>query len=241
MAARFFIEGTHTASERVAFDDADAHKILHVLRLRDGDPVEVFDSGSRAFVARLAVDGSQVVAELGEPVDAPESGGPAITVAQGIPKGSKMDFIVEKLSELGAFELLPLASARAIAEAGEVKRTRWSRLAKTAAQQCGRRSVMRIGEPVTIEVLAERCAGFDAVLVPWESAAPKPLRETLPALIAGARNIAIVVGPEGGFAHAEVERLQAAGAHPISLGPRILRTETAAMALVAALNYLTDG
>ncbi|MDQ2992648.1 MAG: RsmE family RNA methyltransferase, partial [Candidatus Eremiobacteraeota bacterium] len=165
MAARFFIEGTHAAGERVVFDDADAHKILHVLRLRDRDPVEVFDSSSRAFLARLAVDGSRVAAELGEPVEAAEGVGPAITVAQGIPKGRKMDFIVEKLSELGAFELLPLASARAIAEAGDVKRTRWSRLAKTAAQQCGRRSVMRIGDQITVETLAERCAGYDAVLV----------------------------------------------------------------------------
>ncbi|MDQ2993205.1 MAG: RsmE family RNA methyltransferase, partial [Candidatus Eremiobacteraeota bacterium] len=96
------------------------------------------------------------------------------------------------------------------------------------------------GDQITVETLAERCAGYDAVLVPWESAAPKPLRESLPRLIEGARSIAVVVGPEGGFAHAEVERLQVAGAHPISLGPRILRTETAAMALVATINYLTD-
>ena len=219
----------------------DAHKIVRVLRLASGDRIEVVDSAGSLFAAELAVDGAAVRATLLEPIDAaaPESA-MQIDVAQAVPKGQKMDFIVEKATELGAAALLPFYSERTIVhEAGAAKLERWRRLAKTAAQQCGRRTIPAIREPLpTFEALVERFEEYDCVLFAWELAAHLPLREELPRLLAGKRRVLAVVGPEGGFTHAEAEAARERGAHPIWLGPRILRTETAALALLAVIDAL---
>jgi len=237
MPARFFLEGTHAVGDVVALDPGDARKVATVLRMRDGDEVEAIDSASTRYRAGVAIDGAAVRVRLLEVVAGRPQLGPRVAVAQGIPKGQKMDFVVEKLTELGAAEIVPLRSARAVADASPAKLERWRRLARTAAMQCGRVDVPAVGEPIDIDGLSARCAAFDVVLVPWESAEPSPLRDVLPGLLAGARSVLIAIGPEGGFAQDEVARLQAAGAHAVSLGGRILRTETAGLALLAILDY----
>lgn len=237
MPARFFIEGIHAAGDVVTLDAGDARKLTAVLRMRSGDAVEAIDSASTRFRAELEIDGTRVRARLTEALPAPERSGPRIVVAQGIPKGQKMDFVVEKLTELGAAAIVPLRSARTVADASPAKLDRWRRLAKTAAMQCGRADVPPIEEPIDLAGLVARCAAADLALVPWEAADPVPLRDRLPGLAAGARDVVVVVGPEGGFSADEVAALEAAGAHAVSLGRRILRTETAAMALLAMLAY----
>ena len=247
-APRFFVEGTHAPGETIAFEGADAHKIANVLRLNEGDAIEVIDSAANVFVAVLApteiVERRRAVrAVLSELRDARGTAPTLqVTIAQGIPKGQKMDFVVEKLTELGVAQILPFESERSVVVGSSANKVeRWRRLAKTAAQQCGRRVVPEIGEPITFAELLSRFASFDHVLFPWELAGDAPLRQTLPALIEGARSILIAIGPEGGFSHAEADAATAAGAHVISLGSRILRTETAGIALLAVLDYLTQG
>jgi 16S rRNA (uracil1498-N3)-methyltransferase len=241
-ARRFFIEDSHAPGEHVVIADADAHKIRDVLRLRAGDTIEIVDSSGTLFDAMLESVEGGVRAELRAAIDAVDDPRIEIDVAQGIPKGQKMDFVVEKLTELGVASILPLASHRAVVrEPGDGKLERWRRLAKTAAQQSGRRSILAVGEPVSFDDLLARFADYDVVLFPWEVAAgQRNLRETLPALLAGARRVLVVIGPEGGFSHAEAERARDAGARVISLGRRILRTETAALVVVALLQYLTE-
>ena len=239
-ARRFFVEGVRTVGERVAIAGADARKIVAVLRLREGDVIELVDSAGTQFDARAHVDGNAVSATLlsAQPVEARTTR--TVDVAQAIPKGQKMDFVVEKVTELGARAILPFNSERSVATTpGAAKLDRWQRLARTAAQQCGRGSVPEIGPVLSFDELLERFAGYDAVLFPWELAPAEPVRDTLPALIEGAARILIVVGPEGGFSHAEADAAAARGAHRVWLGPRILRTETAAMVLLAILEYLS--
>ena len=149
-----------------------------------------------------------------------------------------MDFIVEKTTELGVTRIVPFASRRAVALApGDAKVDRWRRLAKTAAMQCGRPDVPVIDAPVPFETLIGQFADYDAVLIPWEAAEPRPLRETLVSVAGDATRIMAIVGPEGGFAHEEIDAAAAAGALPVSLGKRILRTETAGIVLLTALLY----
>lgn len=242
-ARRFFVENTHGAGERVTVGEADAHKIRDVLRLRAGDAIEVVDSSGQVFDALLeSVDGG-VTAELRAVIDArDEEPSIQIDVAQGIPKGQKMDFVVEKLSELGVSSIFPLASERAVVrDPGDGKVERWRRLAKTAAAQSGRRSILAVNEPIAFDDLLGRFGGYDVVLFPWEVASgDHTLREELPAAVERARRMLVVIGPEGGFSHAEAERARDAGARIISLGRRILRTETAALVLVAILQYLSE-
>ena len=212
-----------------------------MLRKRDGDAVEIIDSAAQRFTATLAIDGKSVRALLGEKRSPASHTLPRVTVAQGIPKGQKMDFVVEKLTELGAARIVPLRSERTVAsEVGENKIERWRRLAKAAAQQCGRDEIPEIPDPVNLAALRATFSEYDAVLFPWELADRRPLRETLPPLVAGAGSILVVIGPEGGFSHAEAGAAEAAGAKLLSLGARILRTETAALAVLAVLDYLTD-
>lgn len=210
--------------------------------MREGDRIEVIDSAAQRFAATVHIDGRTASAQLEELLEAAgDAGIPEVVVAQGVPKGQKMDFIVEKLTELGVASIVPLQSERTVvSDVSPNKLERWRRLAKTAAQQCGRATIPAIDDPLTLDALLARAGEFDVALIPWELAEPVPLRERLPQLLQGARRVLVIIGPEGGFSHAEAAAAQAAGAHAISLGKRILRTETAGLAALAIIGYATE-
>ncbi len=217
---------------------ADARKLLVVLRAKDGDRVEICDSSGSSFSATLAIDGSRVRARLGDAHEPPAPRAIELVLAQALPKGQKMDFAIEKATELGIACIIPFTSERSVAGAARAgKLERWRRLAHTAAQQCGRRDVPAVEDPVEWDVLTERFRSYDLALVPWELAEPIPLRERLPALLRGARSVLIAIGPEGGLSHAEVQRAADAGGRLVSLGSRILRTETAGLVACSAVLY----
>ncbi len=248
-ARRFFVEGVCETGASVEIAGSDARKIVHVLRLVDGDAIEVIDSAGAAFTASIAIDGTRVRATLDaaetleDAADLAGNDSPRFDLAQALPKGAKMDFIVEKTTELGVGAILPFRSERTVArDAGEAKAQRWRRLAKAAAQQCGRLSIPQI-DPIlpSFDALLERFDEYGVVLFPWELAPRTLLRDALPDLLGGVRRALIVVGPEGGFTHDEAEAARARGAALLWMGPRILRTETAAMALLAVADALTQG
>ena len=236
---RFFVEGVRTLGESVAFSADDAHKIATVLRGRTGDRVQVVDSAGSAFSAVLDVSGTTVFATLDARIERGARESPVrLTVAQAIPKGQKMDLIVEKATELGAAAIVPLRSDRVVGErTGDHKIERWQRLAKTAAQQCGR-SVIPVVAPIAAwEQLLATFGSYDRVYIPWELARVRALRETFDADAPRIASALFVIGPEGGFSSHEVERAVAAGAVAVSLGTRILRTETVALVVLAAFAY----
>jgi 16S rRNA (uracil1498-N3)-methyltransferase len=240
-APRFFAEGRLMPGSTVRLTGADARKIVAVLRMRDGDEIELCDSGAHRFRGRIELHGRAVHALVEEEytfaLPIPDL---RITVAQALPKGSKMDFVVEKLTELGVAAILPLRTERAIADASAARIERWRRLARSAAQQCGRAEVPVISEPLSFAQLIERPVEYDRFLLPWELADRQPLRDVLPELLRDARTALVAIGPEGGFSHDEAESARAAGAVLVSLGRRILRTETAALALVAMMNFVVE-
>jgi len=239
VSSRFFIEGRHETGEAVTLGGSDAHKIVSVLRMRDGDAIEVVDSAAQRFAATVAIEGRTVRATLGERVERSVASTVKISVAQGVPKGQKMDFVVEKLTELGVELIVPLHSERTVVtDVSPNKIERWRRLAKTAAQQCGRDTVPYVGEPQQLADLCKSFSDYDVVLFPWELADRAPLRERLPGLLRNAQRVLVVIGPEGGFSHAEAQMAQQHGAQLVSLGSRILRTETAALVAVSILGYL---
>jgi 16S rRNA (uracil1498-N3)-methyltransferase len=236
---RFFVEGVHALGASVAFAPDDARKIATVLRGHTGDRVQVVDSAGAAFSASIDVTGTTVVATLDEHLErgARESA-VRLTVAQAIPKGQKMDLIVEKATELGAAAIVPLRSDRVVGErTGEHKIERWQRLAKTAAQQCGRSVIPSVAPIATWDELLATFGSYDRVYIPWELADVAPLRTTFDADAPRIASALFVIGPEGGFSSHEVERAVAAGAVAVSLGTRILRTETVALVILAAFAY----
>jgi 16S rRNA (uracil1498-N3)-methyltransferase len=239
MRDRFFVEGVHAAGDRVALATDDARKLVTVLRKRSGDRVQIVDSGGVAFAATLDVDGRDVRATLGEILDrGPVEASLQVTIAQAVPKGQKMDFVVEKATELGAFAIVPVRSARVIGhDTSPAKVERWRRIAKSAAQQSGRARVPAVADVHDTASLLATFARFDRVYVAWELADPAPLRDVFDAELPGASSVMVVIGPEGGFSADEVAAAIGAGARAISLGRRILRTETAALVVLSAILY----
>jgi 16S rRNA (uracil1498-N3)-methyltransferase len=237
---RFFTPGVRAAGDRVVLPPDDARKLLTVLRRASGDRIEIVDGGGVTFAARLAIEGKTVHALLETPLAevAPAESGARIVLAQAIPKGQKMDFIVEKATELGVSAIVPLRSERVTGEhTGEHKHERWQRIAKSAAAQSGRARIPQIEEIAGWPALRASFGAYDRIYLPWEAAPPAPLRERFEADAASASAVLIIIGPEGGFGRGEVAAAVAAGAVTVSLGTRILRTETAALAVIAAWLY----
>ncbi len=242
-ARRFFVEGAGETGGVVEIGGGDARKIVRVLRLQEGDRIEVIDSTAAVFAASIDVAGRVVRAKLVERIagDAGDHPAPRIDVAQAVPKGQRMEYVVEKGTELGTASFLPFFCERSIGRTlGAEKLARWRRLARTAAQQCGRRDVPAILDALNFDELVERFSEYDAVLFAWELAEAVPLRETLAPALRGARRVLLVVGPEGGFTHDEAEAARQRGAAMLWLGPRILRTDTAALALLAVIGALAS-
>ena len=194
------------------------------------------DSAAQEFRATLEIERGEVAAQLDELLAARNrESSREITLAQMIPKGQKLDYVVEKATELGMRALIPVQSSRSLGEASPNKLVRWRNLARSAAQQSGRTCVPDVEHPIDFATLVARIPNFDAAILAWELA-EQPLRKTL-ASFGSARSILAIVGPEGGFSHEEADAAVAAGAHAVSLGTRILRTETAPLVILTAILY----
>ncbi len=223
----------------------ELERLLRVLRVKDGATLAVFDGCGRGGQARFTVDPVDGVARL-RPIqgDVARTAAPLpVVLFQAIPKASRMDWLVEKATEFGVTEIVPLVSERCIVRPTESRRagnrlSRWRRLAQEAARQCGMATVPEIGAPVTFETamthLANRAlSGIYGSL----EADTVPLRRVFEGRGGHQGLMALFIGPEGDFTPDETDRLRSAGMTPISLGPRILRVETAALAALCMIGY----
>lgn len=237
-ARRFFVEGQREVGATVEIAGDDARKIARVLRLRAGDRIEIVDSSAKTFAASIGGIGRTVTVTLLEKTRETASDVAAlrVEVAQAVPKAQRMDFVVEKCTELGARAFLPFYCERSVARTVHAEKlARWRRIARTAAQQCGRSEIPEVLAPLQFGALLERFSRYDAVLFAWEMAEAIPLHERLREILPRAGTMLVIIGPEGGFTHDEAERAVDHGAALLWLGPRILRTDTAAIALLAVI------
>jgi 16S rRNA (uracil1498-N3)-methyltransferase len=235
MKPRFFVEEVCETGRDVRLDRDDAGHAHRVLRMREGDSVIVVRDGGAWDAVLTEIGASGARAKIGAARQ--ESGGelPAVvTVMQALTKGSKFDFVVEKAVELGARRIIPLRCERSYADASDLKLERWRRIAKAAAAQARRRYVPVVDEPAQwAEALAD-WHGVPAPIVAFEGAPAHTLAAALKDACDAAQ-LAIAIGPEGGLTDDEVEAARANACALVSLGPTILRTETAALALLAAV------
>jgi 16S rRNA (uracil1498-N3)-methyltransferase len=211
--------------------------------LDEGDEVVVIDSAARTFTATIAQVGRIVRAGIVEEIDRTQAQGAALRIdlAQAVPKGARMDFVIEKATELGVETFVPFYCERSVGRGvGTEKLARWRRIARTAAQQCGRQDIPAVLDPVDFEALAQRFGHYAAVLFAWELAPPVPLQRRLAEVVPAAGRALVVVGPEGGFTHDEAELADRHGAATLWLGRRILRTDTAALVLLAVIGALAS-
>jgi 16S rRNA (uracil1498-N3)-methyltransferase len=240
--ARLFVEPSKLAEEIVVLHDEDHRYLTRVLRLDVGEAVTLFDGKSVEATARIIRIGPRAL-ELKIEERRPVAGidRPSVTVIQALAKGDKIDMVVQKATELGAARIIPVTTARAISrlDAGAMRtlsrRTRWQKIAREASRQSGRLDVPDI-ESVTALSTALLASPKDALkLMLWEGARQTSLRTQLPEH--PPQQIVIAIGPEGGFTVEEVEAARQAGFVPVGLGPRILRTETAALVVLSILGY----
>ncbi|MDK2855823.1 MAG: rRNA (uracil1498-N3)-methyltransferase [Bacillota bacterium] len=239
---RFYAPPEHFTGGRVHLSAEEAHHVCRVLRLGPGAQVYVFDGLGREYLVEIeiangrAVSG-RILAELPQGREAPL----ALTLAQGLAKGDKLELVIQKATEIGVQAVIPLHTARSVVKPSEgTRRTeRWQRIAREATKQCGRAFVPRIESITTLRALSERFGEFDAVFIFWEEERARRLKAALAELAerGSVRRLLILVGPEGGFTPDEVGLVVEAGALPVTLGPRILRTETAGLVAASIILY----
>jgi 16S rRNA (uracil1498-N3)-methyltransferase len=221
MANRFYVNRPLGVGETVV-DGAEAHHLSHVCRVNPGDLICLFNGDGREYPARVkAVVRREVVAEVLSAEAPPREVGHRLDIAAPLPKGDRAQFLVEKLTELGATAFIPLHTARSVVHPRETKIDKLQRYVIEASKQCARNVLMRV-EPLT---------AWTDYIRRDDLPARKLLAHPGVATVPGDGDVVAAVGPEGGFAAEEVEAALAAGWRTVGLGPRILRVETAALVM----------
>ncbi len=231
---RFFVPASDIADGTASVGGSEFRHLQRVLRLREGDHVTLFDDAGMEHAGVVVSLSPRVALVRVTASTAPRRESPlALTLYQGIPKGRKMDLVVEKATELGVQTIVPFSSAFSLgASAGAgAKRERWQRIAVAAAKQSGRTSVPSIAAPLSFAEVVGAAAAHDLRLLFFEGAGTMAFL-AVPEPATRPTSAAIVIGPEGGFSRDETAAAHDAGFALVAMGPRILRTETAA--LVAA-------
>ncbi len=224
---RFFVSHDAIVADRAVLSGSERHH-LRVRRIRPGGRVELYDDRGRVFEAIVsALTADRVELAITKRVERTRESPLDLTLAVALLKADKIDLVVEKATELGVTRIVLFTCERALGGSSRPRRERWQRIAASAATQCGRSGGPVIEGPESLDQIAARSA--ELRLVCWEDAPPAA---ALP-LVHRASSVLIAVGPEGGFTEEDVTRLQDSGFRIVSLGPRILRAETAAITAAA--------
>lgn len=232
---RFYVTGKPILGGDIRFSPTQARQITRVLRMGIGSRVLTFNGTGREWeVEIVAASPRQVVGRVVSERSAVRESALRVVLVQGLLKGPKMDFLIQKATEMGVAEVVLVTTRRTVAE-GSGKVARWGRIAIEAAEQSGRLTLPRITGPHPLEGYVTR-PGSGTALVLWEGERVGTLGALLDQM-PPPDEVKIVVGPEGGLEMDEVALLTAAGFVPVSLGPRTLRAETAAVAALAILQY----
>ena len=229
---RFFADESGIRDGMARLEAEDAAHALRVLRLQPGEKIHLF-SGWAAWLAEIGDIADGVSVRVLSPLQSPEAS-LRITLYQGIPKGEKMEYIVQKCTEAGVARIVPVDMPRCVARLegkADKKLARWNRIAREAAKQAFRPVTPEVAAPVSLRELPALLSAHQLALAPWEDARDGALRKLITPELT---DLALVIGPEGGMSPEDVAPLLAAGAKAVTLGPRIFRTETAGLAAIVA-------
>jgi 16S rRNA (uracil1498-N3)-methyltransferase len=241
---RFFLHAEAMLSDAPALEGEEAHHCLNVLRHAAGDKIVVFDGrGNEATAAIESADKRHAALKiLHRARSAPVSC--RLTLAQAVPKGKNMDLIIEKAVELGAAAIVPLLSERTVVQldAGELaaKREKWQTVAREACKQCGQNWLPEVSVAVSPKIFFEQHRPKGLLLIASLQGDSRPIKRVLADYTAqhgAAKEVLILVGPEGDFTPAEISLAKSNGCQPVTLGPIILRTETAAIYCLSVLGH----
>lgn len=249
--AKFFVktDPVDLQDGRIIITGTDVKHITNVLRASKGDALVLCDGAGTdydAVIENISRDSIETVVTDAKPsIEEPPIG---VTLFQGIPKADKMEYIIQKCVELGIRMIVPVITARTVVRFGSArdaaaKTDRWNRIALEAAKQCGRGIIPKVSDPVRMDEALQLAGNHSLKLLPYEECREGSLREVLRKYHTAGETethdsrIAVFIGPEGGFDSSEAEKAMDSGFIPVTLGPRILRTETAGVAVTAMIMY----
>lgn len=242
---RFFVEKEQIGEENIRITGQDAHHIKHVLRMREGEEILVSDGEKREYNCTVSefIDEEVLVKILFSQesgIELPSK----IYLFQCLPKSDKMELIIQKAVELGVYEIVPVASSRCVVkldakkEAGKIKR--WQGISESAAKQSKRMVIPEVHSVMKFADALRYAQEMDVRLIPYEMAEGMEGTRRLIGSIEPGQSIAVFIGPEGGFDPAEIQAAADAGVLPITLGKRILRTETAGLTTLSILMFYLE-
>ena len=242
----FFVSPEQVREEKIYVEGSDVNHMKNVLRMKTGEELTIGDGdgGLDLGVVESYEEDMAVLKILEKKKD--ESELPSkIYLFQGLPKQDKMELIVQKAVELGVYQVIPVATKRAVvkldAKKAKKKVERWQQIAVSAAKQAGRGIIPAVGEVCTYAQALKCAEELDVVLIPYELAEGMEETKQIIAEIRPGQSVGIFIGPEGGFEKEEVEQAVKAGAEPLTLGKRILRTETAGLTMLSVLMFHLEG
>lgn len=244
---RFYVSADQLAEKEVFISGGDVNHIKNVLRLEVGDWIVACDGNGTDYVSRIqSICSDEVVASI-EKVQPTGTELPVkITLFQGMPKKDKLELIIQKAVELGACEIVPVMTKRTVVKLSEEKKInkrleRWQSIAYAAAKQCDRGIIPTVHKPVSYEEALAMADQLDYNVIPYELQTGMEEARKIVDQACKQRSLGIFIGSEGGFEPEEVERAMTRNIHPMTLGKRILRTETAGMALLSILMFQMQG
>lgn len=240
---RYFVQSQQIRNKTIHITNDDVHHIKKVMRFRVGAKLICVDGVGNDYLVEIIEMGKQeIICQILQAT--PSTGEPQceIVLAQAIPKGERFDFVLQKATELGVTRIIPFHSSRTVvkihSDKAVKKRERWQRIVKEAAEQSGRGIIPQVDLPVSWKELLVQVSEFQAAWIAYEQGG-QSLRTCLESET-DLKQILLIIGPEGGFTPEEITEVSLAGGIPITLGPRILRTETASLVALSSILYATD-
>ena len=243
--SHFFVTSDQIAADVLTIVGDDVNHMKNVLRMRSGEAFTAADENGMFYRCEIdTLEKQQITAKILWKEEGSSELSSKIYLFQGLPKSDKMELIIQKAVELGAYEIIPVATKRAIVkldakkEASKLKR--WQSIAEGAAKQSGRMLVPRISEVLTFGEALQMAKSLDINVIPYECARGMDGTREIFNSIKPGMSIGIFIGPEGGFEESEVEKAKELDVKPVTLGKRILRTETAGLTTLSILMYLLE-
>jgi len=239
---KFFIKSEQIKDDKIKIIGTDVNHITNVLRLKKEDEIQICDEDTtNNYIAEiLEYDKEKVICKILEKIDSKVESNVNITVYQGLPKADKMELIIQKTTEIGVKTIIPVSMERCIVKLipkdEEKKIDRWQKIAEVAAKQSKRDIIPKIEKVQRLEKVCADINGYDLFIVAYEDEERLTLKEVLRENNK-AKNIAVLIGPEGGIDSKEIDKLKQNGAIVVTLGNRILRTETAPIVISSNIIY----
>lgn len=240
---RFFVEEPAMGENSITITGGDVNRIKNVLRMAVGDKICVINGqNNKEYYCEITAVGNDAVdTRICEIRESDQELGNEVVLFQGLPKSDKMELIIQKAVELGVHTIVPVSTDRTVvkldAKKEANKRKRWMSISESAAKQSGRLRIPEVTPVVSYREALEMAKKMDVRLIPYELAEGMEKTRELMSSIQPGQSVAVFIGPEGGFESSEIEKAMEIGAWPITLGKRILRTETAGLVTLAMLVY----